>query len=231
MAQQMGGGNTEIDLGLGKVSEVTQEQIEQFQEQLQAAQAALWNLQQEEGRAKKNDMALAGLLSRFVKANRDAEVVKLIVYCLNQGIPVPFIIAVLSLGYKEIYTEMHIEMKKQPGDTKNEKEAELIHDIEQEEEKDLQSEQSFNEHELPDNVKRRINEWVGNIFVLSMVNKEKMLSSVYEGEKPYTNPLGLTRMMLEKYLSTVRIVGEYERLQNFSSFILLSIRKELVKGK
>lgn len=226
------GFNPEVDAGLGKVSEVTQDQVEQFQEQLRAAQAALAQLQKEEGRSKKKDTALAALLSRFVKSNKDQDILKLIVYCLNLGIPVNFIVAILSLGFEEIYMEVSHQLKKEMIDSVEEQDKKFLNRLEQEEQKDLENtKKEFDEHKLPQAVKARINEWVKDILLLSLENKEKTISTVYEHGAPHLSPLQLTTKMLERYLASVHIEGAFERIKAFSEFILKGIQKELIKHK
>jgi len=226
-----GSTNPEIDLGLGKVSEVSQEQLEQFQEQMAQAQAALQKLQKEEGKAKKRDYALANLLSRFVKSNQDQDVLKLIVICLNIEIPVNFIVALLSIGYREIYQEISVQLKKDPPPSLSEKEEKKFMNSVEREEGKLETKQAFDEKHLPDQVKKRINEWVRDILLLSLENKKKMLETVYEQNMPRQTPLELSTKMLERYLQTEYIEGSFERLQHFATYILKGIEKELQKVK
>jgi hypothetical protein len=226
-----GSSNPEIDLGLGKVSEVSQEQVEQFQEQMAQAQAALQKLQKEEGKAKKRDNALAALLSRFVKSNKDQDILKLIVICLNIEIPVNFIVAILSIGYQEIQEEINLQLKKDPPPAISVQEEKKFMDGIEKEEKKLEEKQTFDEKHLPDEVKRRINEWVRDILLLSLENKKKMLESVYEQNIPRQTPLELTAKMLERYLLTANIEGSFNRIQTFSDYILKGIEKELQKAK
>jgi flavodoxin len=226
-----GSSNPEIDLGLGKVSEVSQEQLEQFQEQMAQAQAALQKLQKEEGKAKKRDYALANLLSRFVKSNQDQDVLKLIVICLNIDIPVNFIVAILSIGYQEIQDEINLQLKKDPPPSLSEKEEKKFMDGVEKEEGKLESKQAFDEKHLPDEVKKRINEWVRDILLLSLENKKKMLETVYEQNMPRQTPLELSTKMLERYLLTANIEGSFERIKTFSDYILKGIEKELQKAK
>lgn len=226
-----GSTNPEIDLGVGKVSEVSKEQVEQFQEQMAQAQAALQKLQKEEGKAKKRDNALAGLLSHFVKSNKDQDVLKLIVVCLNIEIPVNFIVAILSIGYQEIYDEISVQLKKDPPPSLSENEEKKFMASIQKEENKLESKQAFDEKHLPENVKKRINEWVRDILLLSLENRIKMLETVYEQNMPRQTPLELSTKMLERYLLTANIEGSFERLQSFADYILKGINKELQKAK
>lgn len=231
MADFGGGNNPEVDGGVGQVREVSKEQVEQFQEQLKAAQAALAKLQKEEGKAKKRDNALASLLSRFVKGNIDPEILKLIVICLSYNIPVSFIIGILSLHYEEIYQEVARQFNKEPVPVLNQSEEKFLDKVEQEESKDLEPRQEFDEHKLPEAVKKRVNEWVRDILLLSLENIERTLENGYPEQQPDPSALQLTTKVLEKYLLSVSIEGSFERIKAFAEFVLKGIGRELQKVK
>ncbi len=223
------GDNPEIDGGLGKVQEVTKEQAEQFQEQMRAAQAALQALQKQEEKAKKRDGSLAGLLSKFVKSNKDMDILQLIVFCLNMNIPVNFIVAVLSLFYFDIYKELALQFKKEDLASLEQKEKEFLDTLERQETTALENPQEFHEQHLPAHVKARINEWVKDIMLLCLEEMRRVLDTVYENQKAHLTPTQLSTKVLEKYLNFVKIQGEYERVKAFSEFILNGIGQQIRK--
>lgn len=223
------GSSPEMDGGLGKVQEVSKEQVEQFQEQMRAAQAALQALQKEEGKARKRDGNLAALLSAFVKNSQDMDILQLIVFCLNMSIPVNFVVAVLSLFYLEIYKEIAIQFKKENLAEIEHKEQALLKAVEEEEKKDLEPRKQFHEQHLPDEVKKRINEWVRDMLLLSLENRKKTLDNVYVDGLPHLTPVQLTTKILEKYLLSVNIEGSYDRIKTFGEFILNGVRGQLQK--
>ncbi len=220
--------NPEIDAGVGKVSEVTKEQVEQFQEQLAAAQAALAALQKEEGQAKKKDFALAGLLNQFLQDNKDTEVLKLVIKCLEMNVPVNVIVAILSLAYVAIYNQLAEELKKAPMMEIPRSEKELLTDIEKAE-GELSTKRTFDTQTLPPEVKSRINEWVKDTIMLSLMSKEKVLQTVYMEGSVKKTPLALSCEILRRYLETVDIAGDEEKVRSFAAFVLNGIGKELSK--
>jgi hypothetical protein len=153
------------------------------------------------------------------------------VICLNIEIPVNFIVAILSIGYQEIQDEINLQLKKDPSPSLSEKEEKKFMNSVEREESKLETKQAFDEKHLPDQVKKRINEWVRDILLLSLENKKKMLETVYEQNIPRQTPLELSTKMLERYLKTESIEGSFERLQHFATYILKGIEKELQKVK
>lgn len=225
--------NPEIDMGLGKVSEVTKEQVEQFQEALKSAQSAMQKLQKDEKKAKKRDLALAALLVAFVKNNQDTDMVQLIASSLALNMPVNVILGILSLAYQEIYNELHIQLSPdhQHASHLTTSEKKLLHTVEKEEQKDLQPKAQFDEHNLPEHIKKRVNEWVKDILLVSLEQAPKMLETMYieQNFTPHEIAAQLSTKCLERYLLSEHIEGSFSRLLAFSTFILRGIGNELQK--
>jgi hypothetical protein len=218
----------------GKVSEGSEQGDEQFREQMAATQAALFQLQQEEQRARAQDNNLAGILTRFLAQPANTDLFLLISRCVAADIPSELIIAVISLidtgANKEVVA--FLKAAKDPVHHKAPRETALV-----------QVGHSHDFHSLSPEHKNAIDKWLKHIEQVAAKKPYRVLESMVIKKTDIRNMviseisphmIQLSAFILRRYLDQFKITVDFDRIRDFMQTVfaaLINHLEGLVKGQ
>ncbi len=203
--------------------------FEAFKEQMKAAAAQIAAIRKEEKKQKQKEDELLKILLKFVKTSQNRELVLLISRALEQNIPANFILAVIVLVYREIQSEV-----------KNFLLLKGVSSIDT----DSSALAFFRDDEsLPLKIKIELDAWIKELLAQAGEVPQKFLKNAYDieyielddefssfDEKKYKEKKTIKKVLIQivafilrDYLGQNKIPFEYEKLKNFSEFILKGI--------
>lgn len=211
----------------------SQEQVREQQEAARAAgrraQQAIAQLQKDEKKAKKKEKSLTYLLDQFIKKNQQRDLLNLIVKLLEQNIPVPFILAILSLYFTELRTIL-LEEAQEDTSTLPQLEGPSEAIIREANLSITTSEYtSFNAETLPPQVKKLLSTWVQDMITICGPYTKRLGETAYLGQHPNSTAIKLAVHVIERLLLLYKIQGEHRHLSDFASFALEGLWKQLMK--
>ena len=185
--------------------------FEAFKERMKAAAAQIAAIKKEEKKQKKKEDELIKVLLKFIKTSHKKELVLLISRCLEQNIPANFILAVVLLSNEDIQKEIaSYLMLKTSGD--DEKSLTFFGEADQ---------------ALPLKLKIEIDHWIKNMLSQAQESPQKLIKTSYEmkdEEKIIKSIIiQLICFILRDFLEQNKVDEPYEKLYNFSEFILKGI--------
>lgn len=217
-------------IGLDGAEPMSESAFEAFKERMKAAAAQIAAIKKEESKQKKKEDELIKILLKFIHSSHKTELVLLISRALEQNIPAVFILAVVLLGNEDIQREIGHVLMLQSGEVQP----------------DGQTAQSNSENanphalaffkaedeSMPLKVKIEIDNWIKNMIVQAEENPQKLLKTAYdiqilelEDERKEIKPvlINLAAYVLRDFLESHGQQEPYEKLQEFSQFILMGI--------
>ncbi len=185
--------------------------FEAFKERMKAAAAQIAAIKKEEKKQKKKEDELIKVLLKFIKTSHKKELVLLISRCIEQNIPANFILAVVLLSNEDIQKEIaSYLMLKTSGD--DEKSLTFFGEADQ---------------ALPLKLKIEIDHWIKNMLSQAQESPQKLIKTSYEmkdEEKIIKSIIiQLICFILRDFLEQNKVDEPYEKLYNFSEFILKGI--------
>ena len=185
--------------------------FEAFKEKMKAAAAQIAAIKKEEKKQKKKEDELIKVLLKFIKTSHKKELVLLISRCIEQNIPANFILAVVLLSNEDIQKEIaSYLMLKTSGD--DEKSLTFFGEADQ---------------ALPLKLKIEIDHWIKNMLSQAQESPQKLIKTSYEmkdEEKIIKSIIiQLICFILRDFLEQNKVDEPYEKLYNFSEFILKGI--------
>jgi hypothetical protein len=196
---------------------------EKFREEMAKAQAALQNLQQEEGQARTYDQSLAAIIVQFLSQPQNTDLFLLISRVVALNLPSEFVIAVLSLIDKKAHQEVLrylSEAKKAEGSSRHSSHAALV----------IRHEANF--QTLPLEHKRIIESWVANMALVAGKGPHRILETlVIPGPDKRISPLvvQLSSFILRNYLAEHQLAVAYETLREFMERVFVELVSKLAK--
>lgn len=198
-------------------SEKSEKSDEKFRDEMRATQAALAQLQKEEGTAKTNDFNLAAIIVQFLSQPGNTDLFLLISRAVSQNIPSELIIAILALVDKRSQEEVKglLESGKKHGHS--DETALTIH-----KKADFES--------LSPAHKKAIDKWIENIAKVAMSKPHRVLETiVMQGPQRQLSIVAvqLSAFILRNYLKKHDIEIEYQNLRDFMQGVYVEIVKNL----
>jgi hypothetical protein len=208
-------------------SEKSEMSDEQFRDQMKQTQAALTQLQKEEGKAKSNDFKLAQILIHFLAQPENTDLFLLVSRAVGHNIPSELILAVVSLIDKRASDEIKGYLKAAAGES--------VPNI-----KALAIPQNRSFQSLSPEQKSAIENWIatintvafkkpsrtleGLIVVKRSDDPEQLNSTVREISPVF---IQLASFILRNYLNSQKVSFELSELQGFMEVIFIKLVKDL----
>lgn len=235
--------------------------FEAFKEKMKAAAAQIAAIKKEEGKQKKKEEELHRVLLKFIQRSDKKDLCLLISRALEQNIPANFVLAIILLGNEDIQKEVgkfimlsgaHSE-KDFPSRNEFSPDEESSPSESSGETSGVSSEEptralTFFDAEdktLPIKIKAEVDSWIKNMLYQAQESPQKLVKNAYESafeEAQYEERKKIKEILprlvafvLRDFLEQNKIDEKYEKLSDFSSFIikgiLTKVREELDKRK
>ncbi len=215
---EVGGGLEDLMMG-GAVSEGNEMSDEQFNEEMRKTQAAVKQLQKEEGHAKQQDSDLAGIIVQFLGQPENTGLFLLISRVIAQNIPSELIIAIIALIDDAATAQVEAYLQAgnvDPGQA-------------------LQKQADFGS--LPPEHKEVIDQWIRNLDTVAASKPHRTLETiVIRTPEPSLSSqlIQLSAFILKRYLDKFNIDNDIDHLKEFMQSVFLEIVKhveDLVQGQ
>ena len=198
-------------------SEKGEKNDEKFRDDMRQTQAALQQLQKEEGKAKKNDNSLAAIIVQFLSQPGNTDLFLLISRAVAQNIPSELIIAILSLVDKRSHEETKGYLEAGSKTEKMPASALTIH-----EKSDF--------HHLSPALKKAIDKWIENISQVAFKKPHRALETIVTpGPKRELSivMVQLSAFILRNYLKAHEMEMDYQNLRSFMEGVYVEMVKNL----
>jgi len=216
----MADGNNDFEIFQGpKPSEKREMSDEQFRDQMAQAQAAMQQLQKEEGKAKAYDHALATIIVHFLSDPKNTDLFILVSRVVALNVPSELIIAILALVDDRAHKEVTGLLKAgAPSGQIEVRHAELV----------VRPTDDFKA--LPIEVKNAIQQWTEDLNRVAHKNPARVLDTIltrgYE-KKLSAMLIQLSAFILRNFLAKNNLTYEFEILRSFMEEVFVGIVKSL----
>ncbi len=194
---------------------------EKFQEEMKRTQAAIAQLQKEEGKAKKNDNNLAAIIVQFLSQPQNTDLFLLVSRTVAQNIPSELIIAVLSLIDKKAQEEVAGLLKAGQSEERTGGEEPKVSLV-------IHKKTDF--ESLSPRQKKEIDVWISHMARVSAAKPHRTLESlVIPGPQRELSQvlIQLSAFILRRYLTDQQIDIEFADLRDFMQEVFVDIVKNL----
>lgn len=193
-----GGTNFESFSGAPTGQETAQESQEQFRERYRQAQAAIKQIQKDEGKKKQQDDSLAQIIVQFLGEKNRTALFLLISRLVARNIPSDFILALIALIHAPAASAVEQKMLENPHTS--------TQALEKKENRMFTADQ-----------KKRIDAWTNSIISLSTAESRKIIHTAVEptGEIA-AEAVQIFALVLREYLETLGDKGVH--LENITAF-------------
>lgn len=210
--------------------EVDEKSDEQFRDQMKQMQAALAQLQKEEGKAKANDFKLAQILINFLSQPENTDLFLLVSRTVAQNIPSELIMAIVSLIDKKASEEVKLYLQSVEGAHPSAQSGALA----------VAHQREF--QSLSPEQKKEIDAWVHKINEVSLKKPHRILESIVVKRRSTDlsqvahiireiSPVlvQLAAFILRNYLVSKKVVFDIADLQDFMQAVFVQLVKDLEK--
>lgn len=217
---------TGFDAGEG----MSEAAFEAFKERMQAAAAQIAAIKKEEGKQKKKEEELHKILLKFIQHSGKKELTLLIARALEQNIPANFILAIILLGNEDIQREVGNLLMLAGGVEESVENSKALIFFDEE------------DQSIPLRLKLEMDKWIKNMLSQGEECAHKLIKTAYDiemveiesessfGDSSYEETKNLkpifTKLMafvLRDYLEQHKVEESYEKLSDFSHFIISGI--------
>jgi hypothetical protein len=196
--------------------------LEKLRERMKAAAAQIKQIKKEEKKQKQKEDELVKILIKFVKTSQNKELTLLISRALEQNIPANFILAVIFLSNPDLEAQVNNFLLLEKGESEATGQDLIF----------------FKEDEsMPLKIRIRLDQWLKELLAQSEEKPEKMLKNSYDIEFMRNEDrevikevktikvilIQLLSFVLRDFLEQNEIDEEYEKLKNFSKFMIKGI--------
>lgn len=205
-------------IGLDSGEGMSESALENLRERMKAAAAQIAAIKKEEKKHKKKEDELLKILFQFVKSSQKTDLVLLISRALEKNIPANFILAAILLGNEDIQRELDDFVMLTAG--------EQLENVDSSEAS--ASDKAlifFSEHDetLPLKVKIKMDTWIKGLLYQAGERPQKIIKTAYPEKNIDENIIKLLAFVIRDYLGQNGIEEGYEKISNFSKFILKGI--------
>lgn len=211
------------EAGGGK--ERSQEESERFAEHMREAAKKVAASRKDEKKAKKRDKGLAKLLAHFIQdlhGTDQEHMLNTLVLCLKNQIPTELLMAVLSIMYPNLNSIL-METDESPLKQVMSEEKLKLLSIPYEPTEVSYASSAFNEHHLPESVKIGINAWIQMLLFAVRIQPDWLLVRVMRGGEPDASLIQLGTYLLQHFLETHNVTGDFEKIKQFAQFIIVGV--------
>ncbi len=217
--------------------------FEAFKEKMKAAAAQIAAIKKEEGKQKKKEEELHRVLLKFIQRSDKKDLCLLISRALEQNIPANFVLAIILLGNEDIQKEVgkFIMISGESSDAS----SDVSSGASSEEPTRALTFFDAEDKTLPIKIKAEVDSWIKNMLYQAQESPQKLVKNAYESafeeaqheERKKIKEIlpRLIAFVLRDFLEQNKIDEKYEKLSDFSSFIikgiLSKVREELDKRK
>ena len=197
-------------------SQGSAEASEKFREQMRKNSKAIKAMTKNQKKQKKKEDELAKILAAYIQDNSKSDIVFLVIRLLAENIPGAFILAVLVISDQKLESQLKLDLKAITAKPESESEEGML--------------TSFSGvAQLPEHVKRELNNWGDEILKAGLLRPGKTLESVLTPDhKLKSLVLDLIDFSLEEYFERNNLEFSKDKIRQFA---LLSIQSVLVKLK
>jgi len=193
--------------------------FERFKEKMRRAAAQIKAIKKQEQKQKQSEDEIVKILLKFFKSGANSDILKLLLRLLNQNVPAVFLVYILIIMDKDIQKDLKINLSTSTIQT-NDKE-------EQQSEINL-PEQYIGDVVLPLKVKIILIKWIDLLFSSASEYPKKLLRTIQTKDGKITNTSSqLLAFCLRNFFNDEKIEANYDKLKQFSIFILTDIVKKL----
>lgn len=194
-------------------AEATREQAEKQRESSKKAAAGIWRTQKDEGKAKKHDFLLASFLVEILLNKKYDFLLEDLFELLDMGYPSNFVLGAISLIH------MPISLKIRDTSLKARYAFTYLQNPEL---------QEFNDREIDENLKKRINYWIEDIIDIvlispSTVNTLRLKNLISTDEKV----LAFIAKVFAFFLSENNLSITSWKAQSYALFIVWEVQRSL----
>ena len=195
--------------------------FERFKAQMQANAGQIQLLQKAEKKQKKKEDDLIKILMRFLQSHQKTDIMLLVVKCLEENIPAVFILSLILLVSKEMQKEIGVDLSVKDemlGDENLLRGSTAIVNFDP------------RQTVLPLKIKIALDLWGKNIYEVASTFPHKILKTALTlDHKIKLVVVKLTAFTLNDYLQQNKAESEYEKVKQFSEFMLDKIFKQIKK--
>lgn len=195
--------------------ESSEQSDEQFREEMRQTQAAVKQLQKEEGQAKAQDNNLAGIIVQFLGQPQNTDLFLLISRMVAQNVPSEFILAMISLIDEAAHQEVTSYLTAGKLTNPIESTALTIH-----------PKTEFTS--LPPEHKGVIDAWVKQLNESALHKPHRILETLIQ-RRPTTAlaeaPVQLGAFILRRYMEKYQVEYDFDHLRDFFQSVILEIIK------
>lgn len=189
---------------------------EKYKEAAKKAWAGIRRTQKDEKKAKKYDFLLAKFLVEMILKKKYDSLLDDLFICLDSGYGTNFLLGILSLIYLPISHEIRSFSKKEQIDFRYKISEEI---------------ESFDDHDLPEAVRIRVNQWIDDMesvcqMEVSVLLTQRALSLILYDEKIRV----FTANTFSFFFAELNISISDSKARGYSDFILWELEKTLKKS-
>ena len=187
--------------------------FERFKQRMKAAAAQLKALQKAEQKQKKTEDDLVKILLKFIKTGTQKDILLLVSRLLELNVPAGFIVSVLLLSNPDIQKELGLKMLPE-GELQQDKHTTL-------------PDTYIQGKTLPLRVKIAIDAWSHEIDKRVSTSPHRCLKTLIDPDGLVILPaIQLASFCMRDFLEEQGIKTEYNKLKDFSNFLLQGIMKK-----
>jgi len=209
---------------------VSEEAFERFKERMKGAAKDLKAWQKGEQKQKKREDELIKILLKYIKAHKKSSFTLLVSRMLEENIPASFVLGIILLGDEAIQSEMGIKIALPPASEGTSTAQSPAPG------QSLLAVFGIEDATLPLKAKAEFDFWIKNLIDQASVHPHKIISTLEEknekGEPagaPKLIAIQLQSFVLREFLNHFKIDYEFEKIQDFAKFVLISIIQQMHK--
>lgn len=200
----------------GGSTERAKEVSEKFKEQVKKASSWIKRTKKDESKAKKQDMLLAYFLVQLILNKKYDNILELLFKLLDRWYPSNFLLWIISLIYIDISNKIREISNKELVDFKY---------------KNLLIEKEFDDKNIDEEIKKRINSWVEDTILASTIDYSSLITSrlIETIQKKDQEVVNFISTVFAFFLKEINITIKKSEADNISSFILWEILSKIKK--
>ena len=200
--------------GAGQAPQVSEAAQEKFRDNLKKSQAAQKKANKNERKSKTQDNTLAIIISKLLQDTSNYTIVSLLVQLIENNTPSNFLLAILSLYFKEVKTQLEKSLTLLP-----ENNITISQDIIS----------NISSSVLPKNIQEQIKHWGDSIIQASQQDKEKIFETIIQAETWEIHPslIALSAHIIVKFSEQNHASLEILQAKDFSQTFFQKFLEDL----
>jgi len=222
--------------------------FEKFQERMKKASQQIKAIRKQEKKQKKKETELVQILLKFIKTSHKKTLVTLLSRVIAQNVPANFVLSIAILGNKDIQKEVGAFLLPENISEQDLEKAEKAEEQARIDGTESQSKALIffgDDKSMPLKVRIEIDQWIKGLLLQASESPHKLLKTAYDvreekvkdedsqfGDykkvKLKTESASLIKLIahvMHDYMETHGVEAEYEKIEDFSRFLLKGILK------